>query len=97
MRNQTMTIFLNTGRRITVSFGKQVEDFRIAWFMEQALRQNHLVVQLEDRTLVVPYSSIERIELSPPAPQAPAYSVLNAGIKGVRAEVEAIPAANKAV
>jgi hypothetical protein len=89
MLNRTMTLFLNTGKQIKISFGEQVEEFRVAWFMEQALRQGQLVVQLEDRTLVVPYSSIEHIEISPAATQAPAFSVLDARLTAIRAEVEA--------
>jgi hypothetical protein len=56
--------------------------------MEQALQRKHLVVQLEDRTIVIPYSSIERIEVTPPANQTPDFSILDARITAVRAEVE---------
>jgi hypothetical protein len=39
--------------------------------IQAALNQNHLLLELENRLLIIPFNSIKMIEISPPPPKLP--------------------------
>ena len=49
--------------------------YSIAGIIQEALSQNQLLLELEDRVLIIPFQSIKTIELSPPPPKLPGYAL----------------------
>jgi hypothetical protein len=82
-QKQNMTIHFITGKSLTVSFTKKLESghpLDAGRVIETALKQNRLVIELEEKLLLIPFSSIEHIELSSKPLVIPKQAIRNAEI-----------------
>jgi hypothetical protein len=65
----TLTIHFVNGSDQEFEFTRPEESASIAQRIQDALSANQLLLQLEDRLLVVPFQNILTVEVSPPPPK----------------------------
>ena len=77
-----MRIRYVNGSEQTFEFARQQDDARTASRIHQALSENQLMLELEDRVFIIPFASIQSIEISPPPDKLPANALRNVKLIG---------------
>jgi protein involved in temperature-dependent protein secretion len=50
---------------------------RMATYLQKLLNSRELIIQLEDRLLIIPFQNIQSLEISPPPPKLPDVTFRN--------------------
>ncbi len=66
------------GSQMQVEYVREEEVSSIAARIEKALESNQLLIELEDRLLVVPVSNIKYFEVTPTPPKLPKITIRHA-------------------
>ena len=61
-----------------VEYVRAEEVSNIATRIEKAIEANELLIELEDRLLVIPLNNIKYIEITPAPPKLPKFAIRNA-------------------
>ncbi len=75
----TITIRYVNGSEQKFEGIREKNETNLASRIQNALNANQLLLELEDKVLVIPFHNIQSIEISPPPSKSPANTV-----KGVR-------------
>ena len=75
---RVLTIRFTSGSIQKYEFSAQAEEFSVAGRMKEALSENNLIIELDDKTVVIPYQNIETIEISPSPSKLPVTALKNA-------------------
>lgn len=70
-----LTIRYVNGSEEKFEYDRLEEEYSIAAHIKEALRENHLLLELEDRLVVIPYQSILSLDISPPPAKLPATAL----------------------
>lgn len=84
--DRLITIHFNNQSRLDLSFPKQIKD-SVAAVMEsikRAMEADKLAIETEDRLLVIPWTSVKLIEVTPVPPALPFGAIRNARIVDTR-------------
>lgn len=73
-----MTIKSLDGSEQKFEVTQQKEEFSLAGRIEEVLKQNQLVIELEDRMITIPIQNIKCIEVAPAPSKLPGYAIRNA-------------------
>jgi hypothetical protein len=74
----TLKIHYNDGSDMQVEYVRQEEVSNIATRIAEAIESNELLIELEDKLLVIPLNNIKYIEISPAPPKLPKFAIRNA-------------------
>ena len=74
----TMIVFLNQGDHVSFSFDAQSDPSNAGTAFAEMVKQGHLSIEFPDRTMVIPMSSIQRIEITPQLEGWPTTAIRNA-------------------
>jgi hypothetical protein len=77
-----LTIYFNDGNQIAFAFERQTDITLIVQLMKEALDKQLLVVELEDRVMAIPFSSVQRLEVRPRPEKLPPYAIRGARLLG---------------
>jgi hypothetical protein len=77
-----LTIYFNDGNQISLEFGPQADTTVVVQIMREALEKQLLLVELEDRVIAIPFSSVQRIEIQPRPEKLPTYAIKGARLVG---------------
>jgi len=66
-----LTIRYVNGSEEKFEYNRFEDEYSIAAHIKEALRENHLLLDLEDRLIVIPYQSILSLDISPPPTKLP--------------------------
>ena len=66
-----LTIRYVNGSEEKFEYNRFEDEYSIAAHIKEALRENHLLLDLEDRLVVIPYQSILSLDISPPPTKLP--------------------------
>jgi hypothetical protein len=75
-----MTIRFINGSEQKFEFPRQEDTHSIAAQIKDALSSNQILLELEDRLLIIPFQSIQSIEVTPTPPKLPATAIRNVRI-----------------
>ena len=77
-----MIIHYNNGAKLEVSFSIQVRNSTAALMeaMKRALEAEKLVIEANDRLVIIPWASVRQVELTPVPAALPFGSIKNAKI-----------------
>lgn len=77
-----LTIYFNNGTKMDVTFPTQIKNSPAAVLesIKKALESDKLVIEAEGKLVIIPWSSIKHIELTPPPPAIPFGSIKGAKI-----------------
>lgn len=78
----TLTIRFVNGSEQKFEFTHLEESLSIAQRVQDALNANQLLLELEDRLLVVPFQNILTVEVSPPPPKVRGNVLRNVRLVG---------------
>ena len=70
-----LTIRYVNGSEEKFEYNRFEDEYSIAAHIKEALRENHLLLELEDRLVVIPYQSILSLDISPPPAKLPATAL----------------------
>jgi hypothetical protein len=70
-----LTIRYINGSEEKFEYDRLEEEYSIAAHIKEALRENQLLLELEDRLIVIPYQSILSFDISPPPVKLPATAL----------------------
>jgi hypothetical protein len=70
-----LTIRYVNGSEEKFEYDRLEEEYSIAAHIKEALRENQLLLELEDRLIVIPYQSILSLDISPPPIKLPATAL----------------------
>ncbi|MDX2498096.1 MAG: hypothetical protein QNL11_09370 [Desulfobacterales bacterium] len=70
-----LTIRYVNGSEEKFEYNRFEDEYSIAAHIKEALRENHLLLELEDRLVVIPYQSILSLDISPPPTKLPATAL----------------------
>jgi hypothetical protein len=73
----TLTIHYVDGSEDRFAFPRQGQSYDVVSRFEQVGQKNLLLLDVGDRLIAVPLSSIKSIEVSPPPEKLPPYAVRN--------------------
>lgn len=74
-----MTIYYTSGDKQVFEFPKQTDQKAlIAGAIKELMDSKALMIELEDRTLVIPFSSIRSVEISPSPEKLPLTAIKGA-------------------
>jgi hypothetical protein len=74
----TLEIHYNDGSDMQVEYVRQEEVSNIATRIGEAIESNELLIELEDKLLVIPLNNIKYIEISPAPSKLPKFAIRNA-------------------
>ena len=57
---------------------QQKDEFGLAGDIDEILKQNQLVIELEDKVVVIPIQHIKCIDVAPATSKLPGYAIRNA-------------------
>ena len=75
---RVLTIRFTNGNIQKYEFSAQAEESSVAGRIKEALSENNLIIELDDKTVIIPYQNIEVIELSPSPSKLPVTAIKNA-------------------
>jgi hypothetical protein len=78
----TLTIRFVNGYEEKFEFTHLEESLNIAQRIQDALNANQLLLELEDRLLIVPFQNILTVEISPPPPKVRGNVLRNVRLVG---------------
>jgi hypothetical protein len=67
-----LTIRYVNGLEEKFEYDRFEDEYSIAAHIKEALRESQLLLELEDRLIVIPYQSILSLDISPPPAKLPA-------------------------
>ncbi len=67
-------------RRLNMIVWEMSTSYNIVGLMKEALDSNHLLLEMQDKVLIIPFQSIKSIEFSPPPEKLPEYALRNVRI-----------------
>jgi hypothetical protein len=70
-----LTIRYINGTEEKFEFDRLEEEYSIVAHIKEALKENQLLLELEDRLIVIPYQSILSLDISPPPAKLPATAL----------------------
>lgn len=78
-----MTIHFNNGTKLDVTFPTQIKNSTAAVLeaMKKALGTDKLVIEAEGKLVIMPWSSIQQIEVTPAPPAVPFGAIMGARIR----------------
>lgn len=77
-----LTVHYTDGTEQRFEYTRANEDVNLAAVVQEALKSSQLVIELQDRMLVIPMQSIKTIEVSPPPSKLPRFVLRNAVLLG---------------
>ncbi len=77
-----LTVHYTDGTEQRFEYTRAKEDVNLAAVVQEALKSSQLVIELQDRMLVIPMQSIKTIEVSPPPSKLPRFVIRNAVLLG---------------
>lgn len=77
-----LTVHYTDGTEQRFEYARGKEDVNLAAVVEEALKSNQLVVELQDRMLVIPMQNVKTVEVSPPPSKLPRFVIRNAMLVG---------------
>lgn len=77
-----LTVHYTDGTEQRFEYTRAKEDVNLAAVVQEALKSSQLVIELQDRMLVIPMQSIKTIEVSPPPSKLPRFVLRNAVLLG---------------
>jgi hypothetical protein len=77
-----LTVHYTDGTEQRFEYTRAKEDVNLAAVIQEALKSNQLVIELQDRMLVIPMQSIKTVEVSPPPSKLPRFVIRNAVLLG---------------
>jgi hypothetical protein len=80
--DRQLTIHFNNGTKMDVTFPQQIKNSTAAVLesMKKALETDKLVIEAEGKLVIIPWSSIRHLEVTPPPPAVPFGSIKGARI-----------------
>ena len=80
--DRQLTIHFNNGTQMNVTFPQQIKNSTAAVLesMKKALESDKLVIEAEGKLVIIPWSSIRHLEVTPPPPAVPFGSIKGARI-----------------
>ena len=75
---RVMTVTYADGSEQKFEITQQKEEFTLARHIDDMLKQNQLVLEIEDRVIVIPIQNIKRLEVTPAPSKLPGYAIRNA-------------------
>ena len=77
-----LTIHFNNGTKMDMTFPTQIKNSTAAVLesMKKALESDKLVIEAEGKLVVIPWSSIQQVEMTPMPPAVPFGSIKGARI-----------------
>lgn len=66
------------GSEMQVEYVREEEVSSIATRIEKAIESDEVLIELEDRLLVVPLNNLKYIEITPPPPKLPKFTIRHA-------------------
>lgn len=73
-----LTINFNNGTVQKYEYTRAEDTFSVGGLIKEVAGGTMLIVALADKTLFIPYSSIQSVEVSPPPPKLPDTAVIGA-------------------
>jgi len=86
-----LTIRLVNGRLLKFTFERQEDYVAATERVEKTLASQHVIIEIEDRVLLIPVHNILMVEISPPGKNFPAHAVRNARLRGTMEEALSPP------
>lgn len=77
-----LTVHYTDGTEQRFEYTRAKEDVNLAAVVQEALKSSQLVIELQDKMLVIPMQSIKTIEVSPPPSKLPRFVLRNAVLLG---------------
>ena len=77
-----VTILYTNGTKQKFEFPRQEDTYNIAARIHEALKANQILLELEDRVLVIPFQNIQSLEIKPPPAKLPPNAIRNVRIVG---------------
>ncbi len=77
-----LTVHFTDGTEQRFEYARAKEDVNLAAVIQEALKSNQLVIELQDRMLVIPMHSVKTVEVSPPPTKLPRFVIRNAMLVG---------------
>ncbi|MGB3513288.1 MAG: hypothetical protein WBA93_29555 [Microcoleaceae cyanobacterium] len=76
----TLTVRYISGVEQKFEFTPEVQSnlTKLASYLQKLLNSRELMIELEDRLLIIPFQNIESLEISPPPPKMPDVTFRNA-------------------
>ena len=80
--DRKLTIHFNNGTKMEVSFPTQIKNSTAAVLegMKRVMESDKLVIEAEGRLIVIPWSSVNHLELTPVPPAVPFGAIKGARI-----------------
>ena len=75
---RVLTVRFTNGTIQKYEFSAQADEFTVGGRIKEALSENNLMIELEDKTVIIPYQNIEIIEVSPSPSKLPETAIKNA-------------------
>ena len=77
-----LTVYFNNGRKMELAFPTQIRDSGAGLLeaFKRIMEADKLAVQTEDRLIVIPWASVQHLELNPPPATTPFGTILKARI-----------------
>ncbi|MHC4301848.1 MAG: hypothetical protein ACYS7Y_31665 [Planctomycetota bacterium] len=77
-----LTVRYTDGTEQRFEYAQAKENVNLAAMVEEALKSSQLVIELQDRMLVIPMQNIKMIEVSPAPSKLPRFVIRNAMLVG---------------
>ena len=77
-----MAIRYTDGTEQTFEYDRLGDEYKhnIVGLIKEALNSNHLLLEMQDKVLIIPFQSVKSIEFSPPPEKLPEYALRNVRI-----------------
>jgi hypothetical protein len=70
-----LSVYFANGKVQWFEFTRAEDTANIGSRIQDILKSNQLILDLEDKTLIIPFSSIQHIEISPPLQKLPLTAI----------------------
>ena len=77
-QEHTMIVFLNKGDHVSFSFDAESDRSNAGTAFAEMVKQGYLSIEFPDREMLIPLSSIQRLEITPRPPEWPTAAIRNA-------------------
>ena len=78
LSTRTMVVHFNDGSDLALAFERQTGQGRAAHFLDEALKRNALVVEVENGVMIIPFASVRWVEVAPCPDRLPPYAIRGA-------------------
>ena len=78
IEKRTMTIHFVNGKEIKFEFPPKEDQYSIGALIQEALKANQILLELEDRAVFIPFQNVQQVEISPPPQKMPPITIRNA-------------------